>query len=338
VQTIADTLLHQALAAGGQDNIGIEFIRFTGEASVTLPEAPLAAQASTRKTTPVSTGWAPQADRARSNRKIQQIVAAGLLLLACGGYLAIAHSTQRWPFKRPPSITGLSAKASTGNSQTTAKDGSSDSQKQKQDQPKPTSGHSVDTHADTHSGSGHPTGDRASKDPVTHNPVPDQADNPGNTNASESTHAPPPVPGPTRKRSRGEWLVGVYGDPPQGKEEVSAESKSRFEVVYIDRNSHPDCGQLARPRTQIFTHDRRRVSLFIRLRPNIILPEAAKNSQTQDINERVTTACGEGYDMIIVKPPSAAGAATNPPTLPQTAGSAQRTQHVQQQPKQTPQM
>jgi serine/threonine protein phosphatase PrpC/predicted GIY-YIG superfamily endonuclease len=78
VQTAAETLLHQALAAGGQDNIGIEFVRIGGA-------MPIAAA------TPDD---GPTKTMGGSHRN-QMLLAIGLLLLGgCGGlgYAAYSHN------------------------------------------------------------------------------------------------------------------------------------------------------------------------------------------------------------------------------------------------------
>jgi len=79
VQTTAETLLHQALAAGGQDNIGIEFIRI-GTASPAL----------------ASPAIKPHDHAAEKGRRNQMWLAIGLLLLGgCGGLGYLAYS-QNW--------------------------------------------------------------------------------------------------------------------------------------------------------------------------------------------------------------------------------------------------
>jgi serine/threonine protein phosphatase PrpC len=94
VQTVANTLLQLALAAGGQDNIGIEFIRIGGNGAAPLAAVPLAAQAAPRST--ASIGAPSQTAAATGPHRTQQLLAIALLLLAgCGfvGYEAFHH----WP-------------------------------------------------------------------------------------------------------------------------------------------------------------------------------------------------------------------------------------------------
>jgi PPM family protein phosphatase len=91
-QTVADTLLHQALAAGGQDNIGIEFIRIACDAGASAPPR----AAIFPKNQAASAGAVP----ARARRiRIQQIAAIILLLVAVCGYLGYAAHRQIWPFR-----------------------------------------------------------------------------------------------------------------------------------------------------------------------------------------------------------------------------------------------
>ena len=79
VQTTAETLLHQALAAGGQDNIGIEFIRI-GTAAPAL----------------ISSVGKPQDQAPDKSRRNQLWLAIGLLLLGgCGGLGYLVYS-QNW--------------------------------------------------------------------------------------------------------------------------------------------------------------------------------------------------------------------------------------------------
>jgi len=78
VQTTAETLLHQALAAGGQDNIGIEFVRIGGA----TPAA-------------VATAGDVREKSGAGGHRNQLLLAIGLLLLGgCGGlgYVAYSHN------------------------------------------------------------------------------------------------------------------------------------------------------------------------------------------------------------------------------------------------------
>jgi serine/threonine protein phosphatase PrpC len=92
-QTIADTLLHQALAAGGQDNIGIEFIRVAEAVSASAPAL----------ATTLPDGYHPDAQivPVKSKHAATLLIAAiaFLLLAGCGflGYAAYHHS---WPLRR----------------------------------------------------------------------------------------------------------------------------------------------------------------------------------------------------------------------------------------------
>jgi serine/threonine protein phosphatase PrpC len=89
-QTIADTLLHQALAAGGQDNIGIEFIRIAAASEV--PAMTLA--------TTLPDGYHPvlQSFPARAaNTRAPLMAAVAILLLAGCGVLGYAAYHHKWP-------------------------------------------------------------------------------------------------------------------------------------------------------------------------------------------------------------------------------------------------
>jgi PPM family protein phosphatase len=73
-QTIADTLLHQALAAGGQDNIGIEVVRISGGAAGLSAAAMLSGSYAAARSGP-----------SRSHIVLASVI--GLALLAGCGYL-----------------------------------------------------------------------------------------------------------------------------------------------------------------------------------------------------------------------------------------------------------
>ena len=82
VQTTAETLLHQALAAGGQDNIGIEFIRIGNPSTLGAAAA-----------APV----APITEKKPPGHRNQLLLAIGLLLLGgCGGLGYLAYSQGWW--------------------------------------------------------------------------------------------------------------------------------------------------------------------------------------------------------------------------------------------------
>ena len=89
-QTIADTLLHQALAAGGQDNIGIEFIRIAAASGVSAPTL--------ATTLPDSYHPVLQSLPAKAaNTRAPLMVAVAILLLAGCGFLGYAAHHHRWP-------------------------------------------------------------------------------------------------------------------------------------------------------------------------------------------------------------------------------------------------
>jgi len=106
VKTIADTLLSQALAAGGLDNIGIEYIRIEGS----LPKIASIPVSSRQGHSSASSQTGAHADDLRDHhsRKLQ-LAAIGLLLLGgCGG-LGVAAYVKNWHgfgdiFKSNPKI------------------------------------------------------------------------------------------------------------------------------------------------------------------------------------------------------------------------------------------
>jgi hypothetical protein len=89
VQTTADTLLHQALAAGGHDNIGIQFIRIGN----VVPQSDSAVD-----TPLVSPEPSSKVEMRMTSVRRQQIIAVALLLLGSCGYLGYARISHNWPF------------------------------------------------------------------------------------------------------------------------------------------------------------------------------------------------------------------------------------------------
>ena len=294
VQTIADTLLHQALAAGGHDNIGIEYIRIDGDASVTLPEMPAASPAAMRATVPIASGWKTEPggepERSRSSRHIQQIVAAGLLLLAAGGYLGIAYHNHRWPFAAviDPKVGPASSPVpKSGPIQTPSQGGNAAQRKSRP--------------AADHQSEG-----PASKDPVAQNNAPNQAnqaDSPGDTNASAIPGAP--STGSDNNKSHGPKRIGVFGDLPPGKHTPQANGEVDYRVIMIKRDANPDCNNFARARTQVYTHEHGLVGLVLKHRPDIRLPGSGNDVETHDMTDDVRAACGADYDVIVITPAKA---------------------------------
>jgi protein phosphatase len=93
VENIGQTLLQLALAAGGQDNIGIEFLRLEGGAASVLTTSRFTAAPSLVASEPESS------QSGAKNVRTMQFAAVGLLLLAgagCLGYLAMHN----WSFSR----------------------------------------------------------------------------------------------------------------------------------------------------------------------------------------------------------------------------------------------
>jgi hypothetical protein len=278
VQTIADTLLHQALAAGGHDNIGIEFIRIGGDGAATLPEIPATTPASARTTTPISGGWKAESEPPRSNHPIVQIVAAGLLLLAVGGYLGLAYYKHLRPFS---SDTDPKVSPAPVPIQTPSQGGNAAQRKSR-------------TNAD------HPSEGHDSKDPVAQNEAPNQADNPGDTNASATSTTQSSDKG--KNKPRGPKRIGVFGELPAGQHIPPVNGEIDYRVFKIKRDTNPRCGAFARARTQVFTHEHGLVGLILRHRPDIRLPGPGNDVEPHDMTDDVKAACGADYDVIVVMP------------------------------------
>lgn len=104
-QTIADTLLHQALAAGGQDNIGIEFIRIACASAV-----PATTLATTLPDGRHADAHAHSASEKGRRPGMQRIAAIGFLLVAGCGFLGYAAYHHSWPL-RPIFKTEQTAKS-----------------------------------------------------------------------------------------------------------------------------------------------------------------------------------------------------------------------------------
>jgi serine/threonine protein phosphatase PrpC len=303
VQTIADTLLHQALAAGGQDNIGIEFIRVHGDPSLTLPDSAIVGALLSPATSQASPGWKvePEQSDARPQNKshLLQVVAATLLLIAAAGYLAIAYRSHHWPF--PATSPAQDPKISPvppSNSNAGHGPVLTPSQSTNSNQRKPRTASAPQATRD------HAQGPAAQDD------TPNQVNQSDNTAvASGTSHSeagtatskapPPPEDSPGGKGTK---RIGVFGDSPPVRHAPPAVGELDYHVVRISREAYPECASFARTKPQVFAHGTGLLGLILKHKTEFHLPGSSKDVETHDLTQDVIAACGAGYDIIMVMP------------------------------------
>jgi hypothetical protein len=356
-------LLHQALAAGGQDNIGIEFIRIGGDASITVPEIPISGHAATsrfpaRNNVPTSEGWQRESlssgdGNSGRNRRTQQLLAAGLLLFAGVGYIAFAHHSHIWPFHPPTVIkvgpydgppSGGDTSGKTRQSNQKNKDGNGKGQAGKGQPAKGSAPDKSGAQAGNQSGneSGNSTGNQPASQPGTRSgnqsgtqPANQQGTPPDATPDGSAPNGSPPSNAPADRNRRGIRRVGVFGEMPKGKHTPPSDGELDYKVITIRRDSNPGCAQFERPKTQVFTHERGLLGIVLKHRPDITLPRSGKDVEAREMTDDVKAACGADYDMIVVLPPSKPSPSTpRAPTDPPTgSGSTDSEEHSKPGPK-----
>jgi serine/threonine protein phosphatase PrpC len=298
VQTIADTLLHQALAAGGQDNIGIEFIRIESNSASTLAAAPLAGQAAFRSTAQIpaqDAGDGPGLSTTGSRHTLQ-ILAIGLLLLGGCGYLGVAAHSRLWPFNHvSPRGSSDQKNETTGGTQT---DGGSQ------------------------------------RDSSGANKKPGEVQQGGKgTQVKQPEPASPGKPGRQKKVAVvGEVRAGRFVPPTQGEIEwryasiqrdnkpACARLAKETAVVYANKS------EFKGPEV---------IGAIVKQYPDLRGKVGESGVEPQKMTPAVRAACGEEYDVVVImpdkKPASVSSAPTDAPAIPRSTDSQDHSPPVVQQ-------
>jgi serine/threonine protein phosphatase PrpC len=272
-QTLADALLHQALAAGGLDNIGIEFVRIGGVATPERLATPLAA-------VPQSASGVVSAGASRI--RIQQIVAIGLLLLAGCGYLGYVAHNHSWTLR----TSGPSAPSRPDRSN---------------DAPAPNSPGSASATANSttpaNAAASVPaanSGDGSHSDPV---PAPAGADKTAHDAMPGDQQALKPA---ALAKPAQEKKILVVGDlPGAGAELQLPVGTIHWQHIQITRRSRPVCADLGQEEPVVYADPRENMEELLQQHPE--LGKILSAVQPQPLTPEIRNACGT-YDVILILP------------------------------------
>ena len=316
-KTVADTLLQLALAAGGQDNIGIEFVRIGSATSVVAapvpvaaPSAAQAANGASRPTLPSSSlvGTSPTtlpsaADREHASRKrMIELLAVGLLLLGGCGYLGIAAHSHFWPFEQKVRKTNTDQKGD-GLQKSDGSDGSKTQGDSGATEPKKT----------------HRDADKSAKD-------------------NQSGHATQP---PDPRASKKPKLIGIVGDIQLGPFTPLENGEFEWDHAIIQREAKAGCVALATDRPQVYANkpdlDRHIViETIVKRYPRMKGKIDSPNVQHHEMTDAIRAACGPDYDAIVILPakhPAGSAAPADAPAGPGSTDSQEHSMPVQQHSK-----
>jgi protein phosphatase len=312
VQTIADTLLHQALAAGGLDNIGIEFVRIgvaSSAARIASSRGDNSAIQSEAAASPLSIGSRQGQGEGASedvsgNRRTQQMLAVVLLVLAGCGYFGVAAYSGFWPF-----------------SHVTPKDGSD-----------------VRIAAGPSGGMGDASGNKSGHGSPQHSPKSDH----GSVSSEPAKHTGPKLIGIV-----GDIHLGSFVPPEDGEidwRHATIKRETRPSCASLAKNVTVVYGSKLDLKGHLI------LDAILARYPGAKGSIGSSEVQRKELTPDISTACGEEYDAVVILgvkkgavnggtspttgPASVAGPApTDAPTNPSTTDSQEHSQPVQQHPK-----
>jgi serine/threonine protein phosphatase PrpC len=308
VQTMAETLLHQALAAGGLDNIGIEYIRIGGSAALIPPSIPQNGRPAGRITAKLPVALS---STAMGGRRRQQMLALGLLLLGGCGYLGVAAYSHYWPFRQSPPKTDPRIETATGA--TAAGTGNAGN-------PKPERARN--------------RAEQGAKDSQ-----PKQPDGQVNPQVNPQIN-PQPNPASTGKQSNSKKIL-VVGELNERNSSRPARGEIEWKFIPVTRENNPECSRYAEDKTVVYTKTPESLDSIVKQHPILRGRIDAAGSNPLQVTPAITAACGEEYDVIVILPAKKSAAAASPPSdeQPEAPASAKTTDSqsqappVQQQPK-----
>ena len=297
VQTAARLLLDQALAAGGPDNIGIEFIRIEAGTGVILPSAPRMTQAA-----PAMLGAKPGAmplprSASRMNNKSRlELIAVALLLVGGGGYLACAAHWHLPPFHpstpKPPDVHTIDTPAPLKDSH------GAESQKGKQQTGKAPEHRPNDSHANqptalpTAQPGTQPTDQNADQPQNPHQDQPQSQ--PGNPSS-----VPPPSPSPEQPHHLQRKIV-VVGEVQQRRHLPAAPGEMEWALFSVTHENRPACASLAKDHTVMYHHSSETMAAVVKQYPDLKGHVEGRNVESHDLTPDIKAACGEEYDIVVI--------------------------------------
>ncbi len=301
VQTAARLMLDQALAAGGPDNIGIEFIHIDGSGAIppAIPRTIPSPAVSAGPTGVPGQQWKNIPYKART----LELVAVALLVVGGAGYLLFAHHVRGWPFnipKTPEIKTNENPAQPTpdasskpehprGKPTVATPDHRPDTGRSSQPAALPTA-ESRAQHNDEHAGQ--QPADHSAKDGRNHHETQPSALPPAQPQANQPA---PDQPNHSRRS------VVIVGEPRKGH---LPESVGDLEgaLLSIKHESRPECVAMAKDQTVIYHHKSSDSTSPLDRYPLLKghLGEHGNGAKTEELTPEVSKACGQEYDIVVI--------------------------------------
>ena len=293
VKTVTDTLLSQALAAGGLDNIGIEYIRVEGNGQHS-PVMPDARGRSAVRTGALAAGEAAHDHRAR---KLQMAAVALLLLGGLGGLGYVVYNKYLRPSNdkiivKPQADSGEVSPSG----KNTANDVNQDNKTRRADQTK--KDEKRDNKSDNHTVPA----------PVTPTPaIP--------TPAVPTPTGQTPTTAPDGRRQ-----AAVVGESKKLKHAPPIPGGDKWNVVSIKRDGNPDCARFAKESPQVFmkNHKPGIMSEIVSKVPGLKEIPGVAGVQPQEMPGEISAACGVEFEVIIFLADKVSRGQGPAPTAPTT--------------------
>lgn len=305
VQTAARLMLDQALAAGGPDNIGIEFIHIEGgnpiPAAIPRPPAPAAMLAPA-----IGAPLKPE-KKVPGKARTLEVIALALLVVGGSGYLLFAHQVRRWPFNIPktPDIKSSETPAQATPSQPAKPDATHN---------KP-AGKTTGRHPDnSHSAAGQPAaqpvagpGAQHDDDHAGQQPADHSSNDGGNRHETQPTPAQPQpnpaTPGqstPGQQPNHSRRSVVIVGEP--HNRHLDSVGDLEGALLTIKHENRPECLAMAKDHTVIYHHKSASSGSPLDQYPVLKghLGEHGKGAKTEDLTPAISNACGQEYDIVII--------------------------------------
>jgi protein phosphatase len=303
VQTAARLMLDQALAAGGPDNIGIEFIHIEG--SNVIPAAiPRSVVPAAMPAVPAS---APVDEQKKipSKTRTLELVALALLIFGGAGYLVFAHQVGHWPFAGSKSGTDKSGEVAP---QTPPKNVVKPESTHDKPSGKPLSHHPESSHQTAAQPTAQPAagpGAQHDDDHAGQQPADHPSNDGGNHHETQPSVPLPPRPQPNQPASdqpnHSRRSVVIVGEPRKGH---LPESVGDLEgaLLSIKHESRPECLAMAKDHTVIYHHKSASPNSPLDQYPVLKghLGERGKGAKTEELTPEVSKACGQEYDIVVI--------------------------------------
>lgn len=304
VQTAARLMLDQALAAGGPDNIGIEFIRIEGSSAIP-PAVP-------RPVVPASISAAPtgvsltQEKKIRSKARALELVAIALLVVGGSGYLLFAHHVGRWPFNTPkaPEIRINETPTSSIPANPGKQDASHEKPASKNSGHHPENGQQAANQPAAQPTAGPGTqhdDDHAGQQPTDHS-----SGGGGNQHDTQPSVPPPPQPQANQpapdQPNHFRHSVVIVGEP-RNKHLPEPAGNLEGALLSIKHEDRPECLALATDHTVIYHHKSESPDSPLKIHPVLrsYIDDSDKKVETRELTKEVSDACGSGYDIVIIR-------------------------------------